>query len=296
MNMQVCYRDVHARSQDYERSSGTGSMDVDWQIYSQIERRVVLTLQTTGTATRPKGEVGGAFGLIFDAFGDAVDKLASNENFGKLFLEKASDSTIARKPPVGLVPLQINGARPTPVAVKDATASTVVIFANGGEGSGFLISTDGYVLTNHHVVGGSTYVKVRWSDGTEVLGELVRSDKLRDVALIKTDPKGHAPLSLRTEPVSVGEEIYAIGAPTGAKFQNSVTKGIVSAARIFRGHNFIQSDVAVTHGNSGGPIIDAKGRVVGMTDLGFDDAPMINLFIPIGEALDFLGLKVVAAK
>ncbi len=123
------------------------------------------------------------------------------------------------------------------------------------------------------------------------MGEVIRSDKLRDVAIIKTDARGRRSLPLRTQPVTVGEDIYAIGAPTGAQFQNSVTKGIVSASRVFNGYNFIQSDVAVTHGNSGGPIVDAKGQVVGLTDLGIDGAPMLNLFIPIGEALGFLGLQ-----
>lgn len=296
IDLDVCYPGVSSQFADYERSRGTATIDVEWQIYSQIERRVVLTLHTTGTATRSKSQNGGAFGLVFDAFGDATEKLVSEEKFAKLLSEPASDMTSARTPPTGLVPLQVKGASAAPISVKDAVASAVVIFANGGEGSGFLISSDGYVLTNHHVVGGSQYVKVRWSDGMEVLGEVIRGDKMRDVALIKTDAKGHRPLHLRMAPVVVGEEIYAIGAPTGAKFQNSVTKGIVSALRVFRGYNFIQSDVAVTQGNSGGPIIDAQGRAVGMTDLGFDDAPMVNLFIPIGEAQSFLGLQVTTAK
>lgn len=296
IDMNVCYPDVDSGKLDFEKSRGTATINVEWQIYSQIDRRVVSTLQTIGSATRSKGKNGGAFGLVFDAFGDATEKLASNEGLAKLFSEPASDLTAARKPPNGLVPLQVKSASEVPVSLKDSVASMAVIFANGQEGSGFLISSDGYVLTNHHVVGGSQFVKIRWSDGVEVLGEVIRTDKMRDVALIKTDPKGRAPLFLRKEPVSVGEEVYAIGAPTGAQFQNSVTKGIVSATRVFRGYSFIQSDVAVTHGSSGGPIVDAKGRVVGMTDLGIEDAPMINLFIPIGEAQDFLGLKVVAAK
>ncbi|MET0376556.1 MAG: trypsin-like peptidase domain-containing protein [Rhizorhabdus sp.] len=198
---------------------------------------------------------------------------------------------MARTPAPGLVPLQFMGASPVPATLTGAVASTAVIFANSGEGSGFLISHDGYMLTNHHVVGGAQLVKVRWSDGTEVLGEVLRSDKPRDVALIKTDPKGRKPLALRGTPVAIGEDVYAIGAPTGRKFQNTVTKGIVSAMRLYKGHNFIQSDVGVTHGNSGGPIIDSKGHVVGLTDLGFDEAPMVNLFIPIAEAQSFLGLQ-----
>ena len=296
VDMSVCYPGLSTFSNNYDDARGKASIDVEWQLYSQLQRKVVATLKTTGTVNRSKSKKGGALGLLSDAFGDAVRQLALNEQFAKSLSGPAVDISVARAPTPGLVPLQLKGAAPTPIALSAAVASTAVIFANDGEGSGFLISQDGYMLTNQHVVGGAQYVKVRWSDGAEVLGEVIRSDKPRDIALIKTDPRGHKPLPLRAAPVSIGDDIYAIGAPTGEKFQDTVTKGIVSAMRVYQGHNFIQSDVGVTHGNSGGPIIDSKGQVVGVTDLGFDDAPMVNLFIPIGEAQSFLGVQLVVAK
>ena len=87
-----------------------------------------------------------------------------------------------------------------------------------------------------------------------------------------------------------GEE----GAPLDLKFQSTVTKGIVSANGLYDGFSFIQSDVAVTHGNSGGPLLNEKGAVVGITDWGqTEDGSRVglNFFIPIGDALDFLNLK-----
>jgi serine protease Do len=277
-------------------SRGSASVDVEWQIFSQLERRLVATVRTTGTANRTKYAGGGRWSLMIDAFGDAVRQLARSEQFSASFVNPAVDLSIARAPSPGLVPMQVRATGVTPKSLADAVQSTALILAMGGEGSGFLISSDGYLLTNHHVVGESPYVKVRWPDGSEVLGEVVRSDKHRDVAILKADPKGRAALPLRLQKANVGEDVYAIGSPTGARFQNSVTKGIVSAIRVFNGYNFIQSDVGVTHGNSGGPILDAKGQVVGLTDLGFDDAPMVNLFIPIDEALSFLGLQTTSAK
>jgi serine protease Do len=292
MDFNVCHPNGVGGYGDLEMSRGTASIDVEWQLYSQLKRRVVATIKTTGTATRTKNAAGGAFAPVFDAFADAVRQLVHNDRVMASLAAPVGDMNVARQPPAGLVPVQVRSVSTmadTPLT--DVVASTVVVFANGGEGSGFLVSPDGYVLTNHHVVGDNQYVKVRWSDGAELLGEVIRSDKGRDIAVIKTDAKGRKPLSLRNRPVSVGEDVYAVGAPTGAKFQNTVTKGIVSASRVFNGYNFIQSDVAVTHGNSGGPIVDAKGQVVGLTDLGIDGAPMLNLFIPIGEALGFLGLQ-----
>ena len=252
-------------------------------------------MKITGVANRPETDGGGRFGVVKDAFADAVRQLVQSPQFTNVIAKPGADLSVARSAPVGLVALTIDNNARANRSLKEVVGSTALVFAGGGHGSGFLISSEGYVLTNHHVVRGAQYVKVRWSDGAEVLGEVLRSDQARDVAMIKADAKGRNPLRLRTTPVEIGEDIYAVGAPGDQYFQNTVTKGIVSARRVYRGYNFIQSDVAVTHGNSGGPIVDAKGQVVGLTDLGFDAEPMLNLFIPIDEALSFLGLQVAPA-
>jgi len=184
------------------------------------------------------------------------------------------------------------GATPRPIG--DVPGSVVAVLTGDGWGSGFLVSNDGYLLTNRHVVGAATTVRIRWSDGFETTGDVVRSDKRRDVALVKTDPRGRRPLVLRRAMPAVGEAVFAIGTPLDEKLQSTVTKGIVSANRILDGFAFIQSDVTVDHGNSGGPLLDDKGQVIGITVIKFapDDGQRgLNLFIPIGDALDFLSLK-----
>jgi S1-C subfamily serine protease len=171
----------------------------------------------------------------------------------------------------------------------------LTVFSGDGMGSGFLVSRDGYVLSNQHVVGDATQVKLRWADGTETVGEVVRSDRRRDVALIKTDPRGRAPLAVRRDSVQPGDTVFAIGTPLDAKLQNTVTRGVVSGTRILDGFNFIQSDVAVTSGNSGGPLLDEKGAVVALTVAGYTPrgfSENINLFIPIGDALNFLAADI----
>src|SRR6185437_11851939 len=124
------------------------------------------------------------------------------------------------------------------------------------------------------------------------------ADSKRDVALVKADVHGRSPLELRPGPVQQGEPVYAIGSPLGEAQQNTMTKGIVSATRVRDGLSYIQSDVAVTHGNSGGPLLDEKGRVIGLTESGLapDGSPIgINFFIPIGDALRALALTLPAA-
>ena len=134
-------------------------------------------------------------------------------------------------------------------------------------GSGFIISGDGYVLTNYHVVGEADEIVVRLQDRRELDAELVGSDPQSDLALIKVDAKDLPVADIgSSENLSVGEWVLAIGAPFG--FDSSVTAGIVSAkGRSLPTDNyvpFIQTDVAINPGNSGGPLFNLKGQVVGI--------------------------------
>ena len=101
----------------------------------------------------------------------------------------------------------------------------VLIRAGGEEGSGVLISKDGYIITAAHVVGDAPQVKVRWSDGVETDATVIRTVKGRDVALLKTDPHGRTPLALRRDEPAVGDPVFAIGSEYGEKFQSSVARG-----------------------------------------------------------------------
>src|SRR5471032_2760006 len=151
--------------------------------------------------------------------------------------------------------------------------------------------SEGYILTNQHVVGDAKYVKVRMQGGYSVPGQVVRSDAVRDVALIKTDVEPPVAMYVRLAAAKVGDEVYAIGSPFGAALNNSVTRGVFSGVRRADELAYIQSDVAVNPGNSGGPLVDADGGVIAITVKKRTDAVGIALFIPIAEALDKLGLS-----
>ncbi|HTQ74021.1 MAG TPA: DegQ family serine endoprotease [Burkholderiales bacterium] len=136
-----------------------------------------------------------------------------------------------------------------------------------GIGSGFIISPDGYILTNAHVVNGATEVDVKLTDRREFKSKVIGSDSRTDVALLKIDAKGLPTLKIGDpSKVRVGQWVVAMGSPFG--FENSVTAGIVSAkSRTLPDSGyvpFIQTDVAVNPGNSGGPLFDLKGEVIGI--------------------------------
>jgi len=134
-------------------------------------------------------------------------------------------------------------------------------------GSGFIISDDGYILTNYHVVNGADEILVRLSDRREYVAKVVGMDKTSDLALLKIDAKNLPTARIgSTKDLKVGEWVLAIGSPFG--FDHSVTAGIVSAkGRSLPNENyvpFIQTDVAINPGNSGGPLYNLDGEVVGI--------------------------------
>jgi serine protease Do len=136
-----------------------------------------------------------------------------------------------------------------------------------GEGSGFIVSPDGYILTNAHVVENADEVTVKTTDRREYTAKVVGVDGQTDVAVLKIDAKNLPTVQLgNPDKLRPGEWVVAIGSPFG--FENSVTAGIVSAtSRAMPGGNytpFIQTDVAVNPGNSGGPLFNMNGEVVGI--------------------------------
>jgi serine protease Do len=137
-----------------------------------------------------------------------------------------------------------------------------------GEGSGFVISKDGYILTNSHVVGGADKLEVSLHDGRRLEAKVVGTDKRTDVALIKVDANDLPVLPMGdSDALEVGEWVLAIGSPFG--LTGTVTSGIVSAKErdgmgITDYENFIQTDAAINPGNSGGPLVNLRGEAVGI--------------------------------
>src|SRR6266571_1139095 len=162
-------------------------------------------------------------------------------------------------------------------------------------GSGFIISADGYILTNAHVVEGADEINVRFTDKRELKAKVIGADRRSDIAVIKVDAGG-LPAVRFGDPakLKVGEWVLAIGSPFG--FENTVTAGIVSAkGRSLPQENFvpfIQTDVAINPGNSGGPLFNMRGEVVGINSQIYSRTGGfmgLSFAIPIDVAMDVQG-------
>ena len=268
------------------------TFDIDWQIYSTSQDKVIFDKVIHAGSSLQKHQQGNWGRLIEGGIRENIRALLASDEFRQVALAAPSKPNST---PSTASPLSLRGsASAQPVKISEAVGAVVLVLSGGGHGSGFLVSTDGMLVTAEHVVGSDKYVKIRWSDGLEGVGEVIRTDKRRDVALIKTDPRGRQPLALRREAPQPGDTVFAIGAPIDPKLQNTVTRGVVSANRILDGFSFIQSDVTVDPGNSGGPLLDEQGRVLGFTDKGLRSAEAptgLNFFVPIDDALRFLSAE-----
>lgn len=164
--------------------------------------------------------------------------------------------------------------------------SVTVVYTNKGLGSGFAIDQN-TVITNAHVVNGFSTVTVKLYNGKSCVGKVTKIDKNIDLALIQVD-ETLTPLKLVSEDsISIGKEVYAIGAPEDIPY--TMTKGIVSAKnRKIKNHEYIQIDASINSGNSGGPLVNENGEVIGINTMKLLDAEGIGFAIGTSNINNFI--------
>ncbi len=194
--------------------------------------------------------------------------------------------TVAKNATPGVVGITVERVKQASLFKKDGDTEV-------GVGSGVVVSSDGYILTNNHVAGGkSKRIVVSFADGRNVDGVVVWADPVLDLAAVKVNLTDLSPLKLGdASKLQVGELAIAIGNPLGLEFQRTVTSGIISALnRTIRietdtGPNYmedlIQTDASINPGNSGGPLLNSRGEVVGINTIKVESAEAMGFAIPI---------------
>jgi len=195
----------------------------------------------------------------------------------------------------------VQNVGPAVVTVVGTVPGQMTFFGMTGDqtvsGTGFFITHDGYIITNNHVVADTKEVSIVLSDGSQQKAEIIGTDKYSDIAVLKADGNVPAVVTLgNSDLMDPGESVIAIGSPLG-DFKNTVTVGVVSATgrSIDTGNgyimeNLIQTDAAINHGNSGGPLVNLAGEVIGVNTLvvrstqSGDVAEGLGFAIPINTA------------
>ena len=278
--------------------SGEISMDVTWQVFSLLERKVVLETKSRGSGKLEEGIRDGEVELLLRGLAAAASNLAADQKFHDVLTGQGAEPIAA----VGQTTTPINLRKTPPFEgslagnMKRIQASVVTIRSGRGIGSGFFVAPD-LILTNAHVVGTAARHKIVLDSGAEIYARTFRSDVTRDVALLQVETGTYPPLPLQSAKPDLAEEVYAIGSPIDESLAGTVTKGIVSQfKRDENGLEMIQADVTIQHGSSGGPLLDSAGAVIGLSRAGLTDASDhsigINFFIPIGDALKRLNLVI----
>jgi hypothetical protein len=183
-----------------------------------------------------------------------------------------------------------------PAGFEDAAKATVLIKTSRGFGSGFFLGTQGLVLTAAHVVDGPV-LELQLRDRSVLRARPIRISRAHDVALLMVEGNANLPcLDLNLGPKSAGSDVYAIGAPASLELAFSLSRGILSGVRSIDGVELLQTDASLSPGNSGGPLIDANGRVLGIVSrkLAGSAVEGIGFAIPIESALG--ALKLMAAS
>jgi len=268
---------------------------VKWSVYDVDKEKVIYKLSTGGysDSQKPgkfKDELvlalkNAVIGLIDS---DDFIKLADNHGNPVVYEDDATEVLIL--PTVSKSELSDYGE-----IIKNSINSVVTVKTEFGHGSGFIISTDGYALTNNHVVKDAEKIEVIFNNKLTLPAEIIANDKNRDVTLLKIVGGGYQPLPLNLsgETAEIGSEVIAIGTPEDIKLGQSVTKGIVSGYRNLEDKNYIQTDVSINSGNSGGALINTKGEVIGIvvSKIVGNNVEGLGFAIPIEEAVKGLNIK-----
>lgn len=266
------------------------SVFVKWTLFDIYSEETVLKFETGGYSNA--GIKMSQREALKDALGDAINAFIVNEKV-KTYMYGGNEPVNVGPKKEFLVEAVKKDAN-TENMIERAMQSSITIKTKTGHGSGFLISSDGLILTNYHVAEDSSDMQGIFQEGLTLPLKIIAFDKKTDVALCKIAGKGYKPLPLDTNKVNkkIGSDVIAIGTPEDIKLGQTVTKGIISGLREIKDNIYIQTDVSINSGNSGGMLINKNGEVIGIVSakLKGEGIEGLGFAIPIKLALKSLNI------
>lgn len=283
-------------------------MTIEWQVLDRSSNKVIIK---ESTSAREMSTIKGSPNMVpvMDLFAEVLYKFLGSGKLYEAVKAAGSTSTVAAAPDeVGgaedeeetvasttLKPVTLPKFESNPEMIQFATQACVTVSTDAGHGSGVIVSDDGLVITAAHVIEGVNRLAVIFSNGVELEAKVLVQDDRYDVALLKVPGSKYKALPMgKGLTVGLGEEAITIGTPTDIELGQSISKGIISGKRKHEDILYIQTDVAVSPGNSGGPLMNTKGQIIGIIQrkLIGDGIEGVGFALPIETAMKQLGLQV----
>ena len=266
-------------------------LSVDWQLLDSYSKQIVMTYSTIGYG-KTKGMTNSC---MLDSFADAFRKMLIGSSLSQILGQDGDDvpSTGASPPEIIEVRNSPTSALELPEDMEKAMSAVVLIKVGQTQGSGVIVSPDGYVLTAEHVVSGTDDALLILRDDKEVNARVVRHDANQDVALLKMEGSDFPVLSVKIGGIpSIGEDVFIIGTPLKLSF--TVSKGVVSGVRDNPERNiqWVQTDGAINPGNSGGPMINKHGEVIGIVSWKYTSQEGLSFAAAVTGIEDKLGIHI----
>ncbi|KAA3652247.1 MAG: hypothetical protein DWP98_01510 [Bacteroidetes bacterium] len=284
-----------------QNAVGITKMKLEWQVFDRSTGKVALKKLTEPiykyrqgmyyfiATIMPTFELG-----ISQLFHDPefINMVSKSDDVSGLLINK-DDST---KKSIVLDEITNPAFEDLSKMIQYANSSCVTIISgDGGHGSGVIINDKGYVLTAYHVVDGAQKIEVKFSNGMKLQAKLIAYDFPNDIAIIDITGEGYQALPINTtDGNNIGINVLTIGTPYELELGQSVAKGILSGKRKRDNNIFLQTDVAVSPGNSGGPLLNEKGEIIGIIQekIAHKDVEGIGFAIPMDRAIEVLNIEI----
>ncbi|MBK8586176.1 MAG: trypsin-like peptidase domain-containing protein [Bacteroidetes bacterium] len=273
---------------------GQESMKCTWNFYRASDSKEILgSIVTNINITRSKGS---NYTILDELMNEAVaDLLSVDTLYDFLTKNEKTYMSESKGKEIKLVGAPKQNFESSKEMLKYSKEGVVTVITKDGFGSGFIVSQDGYIVTNYHVADGQkNNIQVKMNSNIKLKATVVKSNEEYDLLLLKIDVDELKPLYIgKSEDMETGDDVYAIGTPLETSLGQSITKGIISGVREIGGMNYLQTDVSINSGNSGGPLINDKGEVIGVTTMKLSGKGIegIGFCIPSKTVLEMLNIK-----
>jgi serine protease Do len=273
--------------------SGQCSMQCEWNVYYISDKEKTLAKIPVKTSA---WRMSGSYTLILDLLlAESSRDLLENDTLYDFLSRVEKQYLVESKGAVFKIsaPDKIKYAS-TKDILKKAVGAVVTVENKTGFGSGVIISKDGYMITNYHVVEDEKHVNVKLNQEIKLNADVIKVNKDYDLALLKISAVDLKTLSFgNSDSAEIGDDVFAIGTPLETSLGQTITKGIISGFREWNGVKFIQTDVSINPGNSGGPLINDKGEIVGIATMKISGKGIegIGFCIPANFVIEMLNIK-----